>query len=228
MSNSLISHITSLYSTAISLTILPSSALVDASSSTAIAGATASLVDSKGNVLSTKTANAEGKIEYIIECDTDTELQVTMNDYESNKLVIPGTDEEEVMVEIGLDPIEKIIEIEQVVLNPIYFDYDKSNIRPDAEIELAKILTALNVYPSLKIHIESHTDSRGKDLYNLKLSQSRAQSTLQWFFDKGISKSRLTAKGYGETQLINKCSNGVVCEEDEHQLNRRSMFIIKE
>ncbi|PHN99250.1 hypothetical protein CSC82_35005 [Rhodobacteraceae bacterium 4F10] len=116
----------------------------------------------------------------------------------------------------------------RLTLQPIYFDYDKSNIRPDAEIELAKILAALKEYPTLKIHIESHTDSRGNDLYNSKLSENRAQATLDWFFKKGIDITRLTAKGYGESELINKCNNQTTCSEDEHQLNRRSMFIIKE
>ncbi len=116
----------------------------------------------------------------------------------------------------------------KLTLQPIYFDYDKSNIRADAEVELAKILAALKQYPELKIHIESHTDSRGRDAYNLKLSQRRAKSTMQWFHDKGVTKSRLSAKGYGESQLINECANGVDCSEEKHQLNRRSMFIIKD
>ena len=78
----------------------------------------------------------------------------------------------------------------------------------------------------MKIDIESHTDSRGNDNYNLNLSSRRAQSTLQWFISKGIENKRFSAKGYGESQLINKCSNAKDCEEDEHQLNKRSMFLI--
>ena len=113
-------------------------------------------------------------------------------------------------------------------LEPIYFDFDRFNIRPDAEIELAKILAAMREYPQLKIHIESHTDSRGNDAYNEALSEKRAQSTLEWLVDNGIDRSRLTAKGYGEYQLVNRCSNGVECTEEEHQLNRRSMFIIQD
>ena len=114
-----------------------------------------------------------------------------------------------------------------MTLLPIYFDFDRYNIRPDAEIELAKILAAMREYPQLVIHIESHTDSRGSDTYNELLSEKRAQSTLNWLVDKGIDRSRLSAKGYGEYQLVNQCSNGVKCTEEEHQLNRRSMFIIK-
>ena len=112
-------------------------------------------------------------------------------------------------------------------LQPIYFDFDRYNIRPDAEIELAKILAAMREYPELVIHIESHTDSRGNDSYNEALSEKRAQATLNWLVKKGIDRNRLSAKGYGENRLVNECSNGVKCTEEEHQLNRRSMFIIQ-
>ena len=115
----------------------------------------------------------------------------------------------------------------RLALQPIYFDFDRYNIRPDAAVELAKILAAMRQYPELIIHIESHTDSRAPFKYNEVLSEKRAQSTLNWLVEKGISKSRLTAKGYGERQLQNRCSDGVECTEEEHQLNRRSMFIIQ-
>ena len=82
-------------------------------------------------------------------------------------------------------------------------------------------------YPDLVIHIESHTDSRASHAYNDVLSEKRAQSTLNWLVDQGIDRSRLSAKGYGENQLVNDCSDGVQCTEEEHQLNRRSMFIIQ-
>lgn len=112
-------------------------------------------------------------------------------------------------------------------LQPIYFDFDKHNIRSDAEVELAKILQAMKQYPQLKIHIESHTDSRGDDNYNMQLSERRAKSTLEWLVEKGIDRNRLTSKGYGETQLINDCDNDSNCTQEAHQLNRRSMFIIQ-
>ena len=81
--------------------------------------------------------------------------------------------------------------------------------------------------PSIKVDIRSHTDSRQSESYNLRLSNFRAKSTMKYMVKKGISQSRLTAKGYGETQLLNGCSNGVNCTEAEHQLNRRSEFIIQ-
>nr|WP_299346002.1 OmpA family protein [Allomuricauda sp.] len=112
-------------------------------------------------------------------------------------------------------------------LQPIYFDYGKHQIRKDAEVELAKILEAMKQYPKLSIHIESHTDSRSSDEFNLRLSEKRARATLIWLVDNGINPIRLSAKGYGETKLLNRCSNGVRCSDKDHQLNRRSMFIIK-
>ena len=108
----------------------------------------------------------------------------------------------------------------------IYFDLDKSNIRPDAEVELQKIVEVLKEYPDMKIDIRSHTDSRASDSYNLRLSDRRAKSTLEYLVTHGIDRRRLTARGYGETMLLNNCSNGVKCSEAEHQLNRRSEFIV--
>lgn len=113
-------------------------------------------------------------------------------------------------------------------LNPIYFDLDKHNIRPDAALELAKVSEVLHDYPRMKIDVRSHTDSRASDSYNLKLSQRRAKSTAEWLMAQGIDESRITYKGYGETQLENKCSNGVKCTEEQHQENRRSEFIVSE
>ena len=109
-------------------------------------------------------------------------------------------------------------------LNPIYFDLDKSFIREDAEEEITKVHNALLKYPDLKIHIESHTDSRASKAYNIKLSEARAKSTRDWLIEKGIEPDRLTAKGYGESQLVNKCKDGVKCSEKEHQQNRRSIL----
>ncbi len=113
-----------------------------------------------------------------------------------------------------------------LALNPIYFDFDQSYIRKDAAIELAKVIEVMNEYPTMKIEVGSHTDSHGDDAYNLGLSDRRAKSTVAYMIEKGISSDRLTGKGYGETQHVNPCGNGKQCTKDEHQLNRRSEFII--
>nr|AOE13302.1 cell envelope biogenesis protein OmpA [uncultured bacterium] len=111
-------------------------------------------------------------------------------------------------------------------LKPLYFDFDKSFIRPDAAVELQKVLAAMNEYPEMIISFESHTDSRGDDIYNENLSERRAKSTRGWLLDRGISPDRITAKGFGESQLLNQCANGVRCSGGEHQQNRRSFFRI--
>ncbi|TVZ55225.1 outer membrane protein OmpA-like peptidoglycan-associated protein [Lutibacter sp. Hel_I_33_5] len=111
-------------------------------------------------------------------------------------------------------------------INPIYFDTNKSTIRPDAAKELDYIVSVMNKYPEMKIKATSHTDSRGKDSYNEALSTRRAESTRSYITSQGISPSRITAIGYGESQPTNHCENGVKCSKEEHQLNRRTEFII--
>lgn len=108
----------------------------------------------------------------------------------------------------------------------IYFDLDKATIKKESAFQLEKIVEILNQYPDLKLDIRSHTDSRQTAKYNEILSDKRAKSTIKWLVEKGIDPSRLTGKGYGETQLVNQCADGVKCGEEEHQLNRRSEFII--
>ncbi|MFT3936703.1 MAG: OmpA family protein [Chitinophagaceae bacterium] len=107
-------------------------------------------------------------------------------------------------------------------LKNILYDFDKDNIRPDAALILDNVVSVLQQNPTLEIELSSHTDSRGKDLYNMDLSDRRAKSAVAYIVGKGIDKNRLQAKGYGETKLLNKCSNGVSCTEEEHQQNRRT------
>ncbi|WP_276378668.1 OmpA family protein [Flavobacterium sp. H4147] len=107
-----------------------------------------------------------------------------------------------------------------------FFDLGKATIRKDSEPKLQKMVDMLKQYPTIKVDIRSHTDSRSSTESNQILSDKRAQSTKDWLISKGIDAGRLTAKGYGETQLVNKCADGVKCTEKEHQQNRRSEFII--
>jgi outer membrane protein OmpA-like peptidoglycan-associated protein len=112
-------------------------------------------------------------------------------------------------------------------LDTIYFDLDKVQIRPDAEVELQKISAAMKSYPNLRIDVRSHTDSRARDEYNQILSNKRAKATINYIIEKsGVSTERISGRGYGESQLVNKCSNRIDCSESEHALNRRSEFII--
>ena len=189
-------------------------------------GASVSIQDAEGNIFGTKTSNAEGIVEYIIECDVDTKLVGSKIDYESGSTVVSGTSEETVSAELLLTPIEDIIIANKVILNPIYFDFDKSNITTQAAFELDKLVQLMTKYESIVISAESHTDSRGSASYNLSLSDRRAKTTAQYVISKGIDASRITGSGKGETMPNVDC--GGKCTEDQHQLNRRSEFFILE
>lgn len=110
-------------------------------------------------------------------------------------------------------------------VDKIYYDLDKSEIRADAKIELDKqVIPILKKYPDIQIEIRSHTDSRGNEEYNLRLSTSRAKAVVDYLILKGVSPNRLVAKGYGETELLNDCNELIKCSESEHQQNRRTEF----
>ncbi len=124
--------------------------------------------------------------------------------------------------------VEKVEVGQKFVMPDIYYDYDKWNILPESAAELDKLVKIMKDNPGWKVELGSHTDSRGSDAYNMKLSQKRSDSAVAYILNHGISKDRITAKGYGETQLVNRCSNGVKCTEEEHRQNRRTEFKILE
>lgn len=194
-------------------------------------GAQVSLLDENNKLVSETIAKNDGTYSFVGDCGTQYTVRGVKEGYNPyEKMIVTPMLSGTIDVPLPLKRIGPCPPNDlgcKLNLQPIYFDFDKSNIRKDAEIELAKILAAMREYPELIIHIESHTDSRGNDKYNESLSERRAQSTLKWLVGKGIDAKRLTAKGYGESQLVNQCSNGVNCTAEEHQLNRRSMFIIK-
>ncbi|MCV9928352.1 OmpA family protein [Flavobacterium sp. LS1R49] len=135
------------------------------------------------------------------------------------------------------EKVEKIIAQEKDVVkdkdrliiktDPIYFDYDLWYIRKDSKIILNRVFELMKKYPDMVVEIGSHTDSRGNDKYNANLSEKRAQSTKDYLVDSGIDKKRIIAKGYGESVPIIKCKTDDACSEEQHELNRRSEFVIK-
>ncbi|MBX7050474.1 MAG: OmpA family protein [Flavobacteriales bacterium] len=159
-----------------------------------------------------------------LELDCEYELKTSKKDCGEPKeffttYKITGT--KDIKVDIPMLCKGDVIRIEN-----IYYDYNKSDIRPDAAIELDKVVAILQKYPTMKIELRSHTDSRGKDEYNLKLSDNRAKSAVKYIASKGIDSNRLIAKGYGEKEVLNKCVNGVECTDKEHEENRRTEFKI--
>lgn len=185
-------------------------------------------------VLGEAKTNYEGKYAIVVPCNKVVKMIAAKQNYSSDDKTVETTKENEgeipnVNFELSNydDLVVKKKGVEKVDVNPIYFDYDKYDITPLAIEELAKVVFIMQKFPNIRIKIESHTDSRGKDTYNLKLSDNRAKSTRDYIISQGIDASRIeSAIGYGESRLINKCKNGVKCTEEEHLLNRRSDFII--
>lgn len=124
--------------------------------------------------------------------------------------------------------IEKVVVGQKFVMENIYYDFDKWDILPESEVELDKLVKVMNDNPDWKVELGSHTDCRGSDPYNLILSQKRSDSAVGYIVSKGIAKERIIAKGYGETELVNECDDGVKCSEADHRKNRRTEFKILE
>jgi len=192
-----------------------------------VAGATIELRDEAGNVVETVTADSSGSHTFASTlCDMPYVLFATNAGFLNAELPVRTAndiDQPALVVDLNL-PAQFVSN--KVNINTIYFDFDKFNIRADAAKELDKVVQVMNEYPDLLIEAGSHTDSRGKDKYNMKLSEKRAKATADYIVSKGIDASRITYQGYGETQLVNGCSNGVKCTREEHQLNRRTEFKI--
>ncbi len=116
--------------------------------------------------------------------------------------------------------MDRIVLEKSIVLNNIYYDLDKANIRPDAALVLDSLVQIMNDNPDIFIELGSHTDARAEDDYNMDLSQRRAKSAVEYIIRQGISADRIVAKGYGESKLL--IPNAVT--EEQHQQNRRTEF----
>lgn len=199
-----------------------------------IANARVVLYDENGDILNETISAIDGKFNLgQVSCTTPYSVRATKETYDPDEKSFVTSDEfsANLQLALNLDPQPEIAvgtDLNDLLdLNPIYFDLDKSFIRADAEIELQKVIAFMQQYPTAKIDVRSHTDSRNTHAYNVKLSQRRNVSTLAYIIEKGgISAARLTGRGYGENQLVNACADGIECSEEMHQLNRRSEFII--
>lgn len=189
-----------------------------------IANAKVVVVDNKKNILSTQQTGANGEVSYSVPCDKEYTIQASKDGYVSNVYQVAKTKEMQLNTPIRLTPIEPIITEKEVILQPIYFEFNKSNITEDGAFELDKLVQVMNDNPTFVIMAKSHTDNRGNDKYNLNLSDRRAKSTVQYIISKGISQDRLSGKGFGELEPKVDCGNN--CSEEEHAQNRRSEFLI--
>ena len=198
-----------------------------------IENAKVSLYDSSYKLLKSVTTNAKGEFDFgEVDCDAKYYIKTEKETYNTDEIsttIADNTGKTNVPITIE-KTLKKVTVGDDIAkafgIKIIYFDLNKYNIRPDAALELSKILDVMVQNPTIKIDIRSHTDSRNTAAYNEKLSERRAASTKEWLIQNGVDQSRLTAKGYGESQLVNKCADGVECTEEEHQANRRSEFVI--
>nr|WP_262898191.1 OmpA family protein [Echinicola shivajiensis] len=173
--------------------------------------------------------NEDGEYDFVLGEETDYDIEGKKTDYISAELKDLSTKGLRLFADtiirknLYLDKIEigKTIKLEN-----IYYDFDKWDIRSDAALELDKLVKILDDNPTMKIELNSHTDSRGSDSYNQILSEKRAQSAVDYIISKGVSRVRIEAKGYGESRLLNKCDDGIECTDEEHQYNRRTEFTI--
>lgn len=218
-----------------------------------IVGASMTLNDGDNNEIENIIVGEDGIFTFSVDCETDynlvgdkegytaqTKSLTTSNDADRKLklLVLLGTGTiEEVIVEDEMKPEglpdvlpEEIVKVRPstyiVNIEPIYFELNSSYLNKEAKTELQKVVELMNKYPEMIIESGSHTDSRGIVGYNNWLSTRRAKSTVSYIIENGIDPARITGKGYGESQLINDCSDNVECDEAQHAKNRRTEFVI--
>ncbi len=195
----------------------------DAKTGKVIEGATVLLVDEKQKTVSNQTTALNGETLTGVLCNTAYSAQVSKQGYESGVFEVAKAENEQVVVEALLTPIMPIITEREVILQPIYFEFNKSNITAEGAAELDKLVMVMNEYPNMVIFAKSHTDSRGSDKYNMNLSDRRAKSTVQYLISKGIAKDRISGQGFGESEPKVACKP---CTEEQYAQNRRSEFLI--
>lgn len=206
--------------------------ITDAETKEILPNAKVTLFDDKMTIISETIASERGIYQFKIECNKKYYVRASKETYNTNEksfdaVSIIGTSTLDIELKRNVFPIEVGTDLAKLFnISIIYFDLDKWNIRPDAAEDLEKIIQVLHQYPAMTIDIRSHTDSRQTHKYNEQLSDKRANSTLEFIINNGIARNRLTAKGYGETQLLNNCADNQPCSEEEHQKNRRSEFIV--
>lgn len=192
------------------------------------------LYDSNKKQAGGDMSNSNGRVRFTLEPNADFTIIASKNGYFAKSIPFTTVDKTpdiatliQEVTNITLDTtiiLDQLVLDKSIVLENIYYDLNKDDIRPDAALELEKLITILKDNPTIRIELSSHTDSRSSDAYNLDLSQRRAQSAVDYMVSKGIEADRLVARGYGELQLINLNAE----TEEEHQVNRRTEFKVIE
>ena len=197
--------------------------VTDAKTGAILTNASVSILDDKKNVIATEMSNDKGEVGYRVECDRAYVVQASKDGYEGNTFAVTKSKGPTAKVDAALQPIDVIVTETEIILKPIYFEFDKSNITQEGAFELDKLVQVMKNNDKIVIMAKSHTDSRGSDQYNLLLSDRRAKSTVQYIISKGIDASRISGKGMGELEPKEVCSP---CTEAQYAQNRRSEFLL--
>ena len=208
----------------------------DKHSKALLPGSLVTLFDDAGNVIQDSIVGTKADYLFKIEPNKKYKIRGTRKAYIPHDVEFSTDSKGKVQHNIYLileafaDAEERVKQNEkgdvQVELDKIYFDFDKSKIRPDAATTLNVLVDLMKKYPTMEVEVSAHTDARGNDQYNLELSKRRAASTLEYLVSKGIERNRLKSIGYGEMQPLNKCVKEDICSEEEYDVNRRCEFTI--
>lgn len=196
----------------------------DANTNSIISGADVTISDAQNNEIATQVTTAEGKTDFNMSCDINYTINVLKEGYQTASFNVFVEDGKDTVINADLEPINEMITETEVKLNNIYFEFNESNITQQGAFELDKLVAIMKAYPEMKIFVRSHTDSKGAFDYNLKLSERRAQATVQYLISKGIVNERLSAQGVGSNEPKIDCKAD--CTEEEDSQNRRSEFLI--
>jgi outer membrane protein OmpA-like peptidoglycan-associated protein/tetratricopeptide (TPR) repeat protein len=188
-----------------------------------LSNAAVAILDERNNVIETQYTTADGFVGYATECDRPYTLQISKDGFVSKTIAVDKSKGGELPIVAELDPIDVIVTETEVILNDVFFEFNKSNITKQGAFELDKLVQVMKNNTNMVIMVKSHTDSRGSDSFNMNLSDRRAKSTVQYVISKGIAKDRIEGKGYGESEPKVQCDK---CTEEEHAKNRRSEFMI--
>ena len=197
-----------------------------------VSGAAVQIVDVETREAITVYSDEKGRFEYCVRCNRNFTVYATKNDVSSPPGIIstrgvacnPASNIDLPLYIYGSPLFAGMT----IVLPNIYFNFDDATLRPDAYKDLHEVANMLREFPGMKLELASHTDARGGQDYNQKLSERRSSNVWNYLTRQGIEGSRLTPMGYGESQIRNRCKDGVACDEEEHQYNRRTEMKILE
>ncbi len=195
-----------------------------------VQNALVTLIDNEGNKLRTVSTLADGVFYFGLDCAVDYTIEVSKNGFFPSTTMLATSNANGLKneLEIFIDEKEFIMRDSIQLLNVenIRFELNKADIKEASEKALGKVVRLMEKYPNMVIDFGAHTDSRGPDALNLWLSKQRAAATVAYLVAQGIDEGRITGAGYGETKLLNKCANNVKCKEVEHNVNKRTEFIV--